>query len=436
MTGDFSLIIGERTTPSFVAVFFDRRRRSASFFWIRFKLVDAVFDYTILPEITLSSLAQLSVLEASEEAAILIYRKLADYSNFYSRALMLDRLSLSSERVVATDQPLLTGSNERLVCKPSPAQAQAECVMIVEGNRFAEFTFDYMEVTEADSALLSRRRGVGQTGKVRDIILKVNSSSVYNHYLNSVCEQVDFSDQFIVLQTLTPSSSFYSADRRFMLVYRRGESHPDLYRGVLCQVYSTSCVRPVNVIVGPSGRDFYLSADNDNNLVLNFTFKERRFMLPPKTSFSSDSIGEYYLRITNVFNPTNYSSAPLNAIINFSDSDDPISTEFSWVGAVLTLVPPWLLVLFALFREHTSSKKLKKAQTEPQYDRATILKNINLQRQADAEGSQTQQTLGNISLMDKTKPRDDLREDEEDRETQEIGLRPRHATYLDSMSDA
>jgi hypothetical protein len=438
MVGDFSLIIGEKITPSYVAIFYNRRRRQANFFWIRFKPVDSNYDYVILPELTLDGLAQISVLEVSESTAVLVYRRLADYAGLYTRSLGLERLRLGAESLVQSDTPLLGGSNERLACRVAAGNDQIDCVMVVEGNKFTEIVMLASEVLKNPGHELEAAGSENGHHKVKDYILKVNSTKIYSHYLNSVCEQIDFSDKFIVLQVNFPVSAFFTELKRFMMVFRREPNRIHLYRGIVCKDYSLSCEKPINLIVGDSGRDFYLAVENDNNLVMNYTFLERRFMLPPKSDFGSANTSQYEVQVSNLFNPGDFFTAPLDTVVNFSPPSEDFFTRFSWLGAVLTLAPLWGLVIWAFVRDYKAKKHLKLYLEERPSERPTILKTLPMRRTEATDDTMGFQTHDNISLMDRTRYRDELRRHhletaEEKQDEDEIRLR--QITNLDTVSD-
>jgi hypothetical protein len=316
---------------------------------------------------------------------------------------------------------ILGGSNERLFCKFLGSPQQIDCVMVVEGNKFAEFTILIHETTKNASERQDLQERSLDMKKYNEYRLEVNSTKNYSHYLNSVCEQIDFSDKFILMQASFPATSNSTEVKRSMLVFNRKPGHSQLYMGILCKEYSTSCNGPVNVIVGSTGRDFYVAVENDNNLVTNFTFKERRFIIPSRSELSSINYSEYRLRATNAFNSKDMVSESLSSVINFSDPTANVQAYFSWIFAVLGILPLWL-VAFVVLREF-KDKKLKDKQdaslSAHLYERLEVLRTESPESSPENDSSKTMQLYNNISLMEKSRPKGSLREISEYKEPSE-----------------
>lgn len=432
------MIIGEPVTPSFIAIFFSKSSRKANFFWIRFKSVDSNYDYSILPELVFESIVQISLLEISQDTAVIIYRRLADYCSLYSRSLSLARLKPGVEKIIKSQVPLLSGSNGLLACKMVSSNNQIDCIMSVEGNKFAEFIILANEEKPAHDMEYDDLMALRKGHKVREFTLEVNSTKNYSHYLNSISERIDFSDKFIVLQVNFPVSSFFTKAKRFMMVFSRESSDVHLYRGIPCYDYSKSCERSVDLIVGDTGRDFCVAVEDDNNLVMNYTFKERRFVIPPKSNFGSVNISDYSVQISNVFDPDQNTEEVLSSVVNFLNDSNHIKDQFSWVGAILTFFPLWMLVAGAIIREYKAQKRSKNSNFEKNSDRATIRITRQEVNTEETEETKVFRTFNNISLMDRTKQREEIKKFEEDSDEEieeEESLKPRPKASVDTPSD-
>lgn len=407
MYGELNVVLSEQGTPGFLVLFFCRLDFYVYFFTIGFKHFDSAYAYNILPEISLANIVEMSVVNIRPmESAILVYRKVGDFLNFYSRTISLPILQLHSEKTIKTEVELLIGPNEKLSCHKRSIGDQIDCIMTIEGDEFTEIIFN-LETANANlgSKIVSRKP---QNSKVSqeypDYVLSVNTTKIYNHYLNSVCEAIHFSEQFIILQTFVPFTPSLLDSHRYMMVYDRTTFNSFLYRGIDCHDYSNSCGGPVNIVVG-SGRDFYVAAESDDYLVLNFTFLPRVLMLAPEATFRIGNASQWSLSFMNNFDPKEEIRVRLDQVINFSEIPTHKNLKFLWLPGTLFLLPFLLIGLYALVREQNTIKKKRDYQPREE-DRYRSLRSNSMPRVRADESIPS--IFNNISLMDKSRQREDV----------------------------
>lgn len=348
----------------------------------------------------------MQVIEARPlQSAVLIYRKIGDFKSFFTRTINLDIFEIHAEQLVKSDALLLNGPNENIACSMRSSSDHIDCIMTIEGDEFLELVLNLeMPNKKSRPELMGKIARHSQTVRESpEYTLSVNSTKIYNHYLNSVCESIAFSEQFIILQTLMPFTAPFMDNRRYMMIYDRTSYNPHLYRGIECSEYSNSCSRPVDIVVG-SGRDFYVAAESEDFLVLNFTFLPRVIKLKSDTSFTIENASQWNLVIMNLFNPQEIYSQPLDQVVNFSEFPKHKNLKFNWVPGTLMILPLLCLVLYALVREQRTLQK--QTQLIPKDNEKLSPSRTNSMPLEKAEDS-VPAIFNNISLMDKSRQREE-----------------------------
>jgi hypothetical protein len=283
---------------------------------------------------------------ANMSAIYFVYRKVGQFDSLYYS--VYDRIGevLSEPRVACEGIRELEGANEKLKCQTNGPQTSTEaiinCILIVEGTNFTDVSLSASRNKFPASASLP---SIGEL-----FSLNLTSTRVYKHYMNSMTERIDFSDNLIVLQTTVKerdaNTNSSLSPQRHMMVFRRDTQSMYLYKGINCSLYSETCDRSVDIIFSDLS-SFFVASQADAYLIMEFTIGNRIISLPP--GYNNYNSSDLTIELSSPY--TDPAQDILSNLVQFDFGGDANSFKFEWVYALIFLAGCLLPVIVGTCKE-------------------------------------------------------------------------------------
>jgi hypothetical protein len=281
MTGEMNAFLYDDVALQFIVSFQNVQNRYLYFYSITSENLPSNFifskkSFTCIPYGTspFTAVVKSSPLMIGN-TILIIYRTTGSLTDLYYRLLDLETLSFSNQTLLLDKSANIQGLNELLRCRLSNATSfhsvsalagTIECFLFFEANYFKELVFTY----SLDDS--------------KQFQIKLAYSNSYDSYLNNIYEDVTWSDQYVLVQTVRLAVTDQTQlshpkkrtrlrketledpitdpnDFRSIMVYLRGANTPFIYRGFSWSLWTEECSSKTTILP-MNNNTFYIMGSN------------------------------------------------------------------------------------------------------------------------------------------------------------------------------
>jgi hypothetical protein len=353
---------------------------------------------------------------------VIIYRTTSSLTDLYYRLLDLETFSFSNQTLLLDKSANIQGLNELLRCRQFNATSHSqaslvsgtiECFLFFEANYFKELVFTY-------SFDQSKQFQIG-----------LSYSNSYNNYLNNIYEDVTWSDQYVLVQTVrlavTDQVSSNSAgprnrmskpaiddpitdpnDYRSIMIYLRGSSTPYIYKGIAWTQYTEECSMKTTILP-TNNNTFFIMGAIYNTLVYSLEILPRVFV-----DFGSSDIPDFnttgwLVVISNPFDSSKNTYYKFEDLVSIRHTDNPNSLNVRAFSATLLLFILIFLVIAGILQDRKIEKRNKKQIDEfrsfRRQNSGLLLKNESAEIMIDPKPVHSVITFGPSTVTQEQRPK-------------------------------